>query len=374
MKLRFRILFIGLFIGMIGFATIPAKAQLGDVGQILQSSTDDANALAKAYLQPFGTGFGAALNTGWTNTAKPHKKLGFDLTISSGLAIVPGGDKSFDIQNLNLQQVKVASGGDIAQTINGKDITGPTLDVYADPDGPGGVSEQKVFDFNMPKGTDFGYVPSPMIKAGVGLIKDTELMFRYMPETKIGDFGSFNLFGVGAKHGLNQWLPGGGMLPVNLSLMFGYTNMEVGSGFDVTAEDLIEGRQDIKNTYPTSTWDGQKITMNTDAWSINALVGKTLPMISIYGGIGYEASTFNAKTPGSYPTVEGNPDYINDPNNNKKFIIKAVEEPLDISIEGDNGFRALAGFRFRFAIFHISGSYTLSNYSSYNVGFGISFR
>ncbi|WP_138429392.1 DUF6588 family protein [Fodinibius saliphilus] len=374
MKLRYRTLLLGLFIGILGFSTLPANAQIGDVGQILQSGKADANTLARAYLQPFGSGFGAALNTGWTNTAKPHKKFGFDLTISSGLAIVPGADKTFDVQSLNLQQLEIESGGNIAQTINGKDIAGPTLAAYADPDGPGGISEQKIFDFQMPKGTDFGYVPSPMIKAGVGLIKDTELMFRYMPKTTIGDFGSFNLFGVGAKHGINQWLPGGNLLPVNLSLMFGYTNMEVGSGFDVTAQDVIEDPQNTENPYSASQWDGQKITMNTDAWSINALVGKTLPMISIYGGIGYEASTFNIKTPGSYPTVVPNPDYSNDPNNNEPFIVDAVDEPLDISIDGDNGFRALAGFRFRFAVFHISGSYTLSNYSSYNVGFGISFR
>lgn len=372
MKLRHRLTIFLLSLGIIGFISTPAQAQLGDVGEILQSGKADANALTRAYLQPFGSGFGAALNTGWTNTAKPHQTLGFDLTISSGLAIVPDADKTFDVRQLGLQELEVESSSSISQTINGSSEPGPTLAAYADPDGAGGFSEQKIFEFTMPEGTGFGYVPAPMIKAGIGVVKDTEVMFRYTPEVQISDFGSFKLFGVGAKHGINQWLPGGNLLPVDLSVMFGYTNMEVGSGFEITAQDVIEDPQNTENPYPASTWEGQEIALQTDAWSINALIGKTFPVVSIYGGVGYEASTVNISTPGSYPTVIPNQDYPN--NSNDPFIVNAVEKPIDIAIDGDNGFRGLAGFRLRFAIFHISGSYTLSNYSSYNLGVGISFR
>lgn len=370
MKLRYRLTLLLLSFGVIGFISTPSHAQIGDVGSILQSGKADANTLARSYLKPFGSGFGAALNTGWTNTAKPHKKLGFDLTISSGLAIVPDADKSFDVRDLNFQQLELEGNQPISQTINGSDASGSTLAAYTTING----NEEKLFEFTMPEGSGFGYVPAPMIKAGVGIVKDTELMLRYMPKTQVSDFGSFNLFGVGAKHGINQWLPGGNLLPVDLSVMFGYTNMDVSSDFDITPADVVEDPNNTEDPYAASTWEGQEISMNTDAWSINALVGKTLPVISIYGGIGYEASTFSMTTPGSYPTVVPNEDYQTDPNNNEPLIVDAVEEPLDVSIEGDNGFRALAGFRMRFAIFHISGSYTLSNYSSYNLGIGISFR
>lgn len=115
--------------------------------------------------------------------------------------------------------------------------------------------------------------------------------------------------------------------------------------------------------------------MNTDAWTINALVGKSLPVISVYAGVGYETSTLNVTTPGSYPTVIPNDAFDpQNPDQEEPFIVDAVDEPIDLSIDGDNGFRTLAGFRMRFAIFHVSGSYTLSNYSSYNLGVGISFR
>lgn len=372
MKLRYRVLTIIFLCGLFAFNSMPAQAQVGDIGDILQSGREDANTLARAYLEPFGSGFGASLNTGWTNTASPHSKFGFDVTVSSGLAIVPDAAKSFNVNDLTLQKLELEGSDPVSPTINGVDETGASLAYYEEVNG----NREKILDFNMPEGSGFGYVPAPMIKAGVGLIKDTELMVRYTPETEIGDFGSFNLFGVGAKHGINQWLPGGKMLPVNLSVMFGYTNMEIGSDLDLPAEDVIENQSDTYNEYDPSKWDGQAVAMNTDAWTINALVGKSLPIISVYAGVGYEASTFNIQTPGSYPTVVPNENY--DPNNSdeetRPLKVDAVDEPIDISIEGDNGFRALAGFRFRAAIFHVSGSYTLSNYSSYNLGVGISFR
>lgn len=372
MKLRYRLFISVLCIAFMAISTTPAVAQVGDIGNLLQSGREDANKLAQAYLEPFGSGFGASLNTGWTNTASPHGKLGFDVTISAGLAIVPSEAQTFDVTQLGLEKLQPETNTNvITPTINGPDVTGTTMVAYEEIAG----NQEKLVEFDMPNGSGFEYVPAPMIKAGVGLIKDTELMLRYTPETEIGDFGSFNLFGVGAKHGLNQWMPGGKLLPVNLSLMFGYTNMEVGSDLNLPASDVIQDPNNTENPYNDTQWDGQAVALNTDAWTVNVLAGKKLPIISVYAGVGYEASTFNISTPGSYPTIIPNEDFDqNNPNAEEPLIVDAVDEPIDVSIEGDNGFRALAGFRFRVLIFHISGSYTLSNYSSYNVGVGVSFR
>lgn len=375
MNIRYRVITLILLFGFLGLETTTSYAQVGDVGSILQSGRQDANTLAKAYLKPFGSGFGASLNTGWTNTASPHSTLGFDLTVSSGLAIVPDGAKSFDVSELDLQRIQLKGNDPISPTINGDSEQGALLAAYADPDGPGGMGVQEIMEFNMPEGSGFGYVPAPMVKGAVGIVKDTEIMFRYMPEYDVGDFGSFSLYGFGAKHGINQWLPGGNLLPVNLSVMFGYTSMEVGSGLDVTASDVMQDPDNTENPYNASQWEGQEVGLNTDAWTINALVGKSLPIVSVYAGVGYEASTLNISTPGSYPTIIPNDAYDpQNPNEEEPLIVDAIDEPIDIAIKGDNGFRALAGLRLKFAVFHITGSYTLSNYSSYNLGVGVSFR
>ncbi|MFH5886139.1 DUF6588 family protein [Halalkalibaculum sp. DA3122] len=362
-----------LLFALLSIISVPSFAQIEDVGTILQSGKEDANTLVKSYLKPFGSGFGAGLNTGWTNTAKTHNTLGFDLTVSSGLAIVPDTDLSFDVNDLNLQQLEVKSTSSVAPTINGPEQPGATLAAYEDVDGNG--VEEELFSFDMPQGTGFEYVPAPMIKAGVGLIKNTDVMVRFVPEYDIPEVGgSFKLFGVGVKHDVKQWLPGGNLIPVDISVMYGYTTMDLNSELELLPEDVIQDQNNTENPYAASTWQGQNAALTSDAWTINALVGKTLPVISVYGGVGYEASTLSIKTAGSYPTVVPNTAYQDDPNNNEPMIVEAVDEPIDVEIDGKNGFRALAGFRLRFAIFHISGSYTLANYSSYNLGVGISFR
>ncbi|TYP95051.1 hypothetical protein LX73_0346 [Fodinibius salinus] len=362
---------------VLGFSANTAKAQLGDVSQILQSGINDANILVEEYLKPFGNGSGAGLNTGWTNTAKTHSKFGFDITLSSGLAVVPGADKTFDVTQIGLQELELQNAGanPIAQTISGSDASGPTLASFDDVDSDG--IQEELFNFDLPGGTGFGYVPAPELKAGLGLIKDTEIMLRYIPEFEVQDYGSFKQFGFGVKHGLNQWLPGGNRIPVDLSIMVGYTKQNVFSGFRITGEDVVGGRNNVKNPYTpqSSTWDGQKVDVDTKAFTANALVGKTLPFISVYGGIGLESSTVSISTPGSYPTVGANPNFQpSNPTAAEPLRVETLDEPIDIELDGSNSFHALAGFRIKLSVIHISGSYKLADYSTFNLGAGISFR
>ncbi len=371
MKLRYKLLTVGFLLGFLGIQTTASYAQMGDVGRILQSSADDANILVQEYLKPFGSGFGASLNSGWTNTARPHKKFGFDLTVSTGLATVPTADKTFDITQIGLQELEVENGPSTLQTINGnRDAQTTTLAAYETING----NEEKLFEFDMPKGTGFGYVPAPEIKGAIGLIKDTEIMFRYVPQVEIGNYGTFDQFGFGAKHGINQWLPGGNLLPVDLSLMAGYTKQTVSAGFSLTGEDIRDPQTTEPYDGPSDTWDGQEIRIQTNAYTVNALVGKTLPVISVYGGVGYEASTMAIATPGNYPTIGENPDFNGGSSGEKPLIVKTMPSPIDVEIEGKNGFHALAGFRLKFAVIHLTASYKLANYSTFNAGLGISFR
>jgi hypothetical protein len=361
-------------VGFLGLTASSSFAQIGDVGRILQSSAEDANILVKQYLKPFGSGFGAGLNSGWTNTARPHKKFGFDLTVSSGLAVVPSSDKSFQFDPSDYQQLELTSGPSTLQTINGKsDVQASTIAAFGDDYNQDGQPD-KLFEFNMPKGTGFGYVPAPEIKGAVGLIKDTELMLRFVPKIKIGDYGKFDQFGFGVKHGINQWLPGGSAIPIDLSIMAGYTKQTVSSDFRITDDDVLtpetRNRTEIPSNINSSTWDGQQVKIETNAFTVNALVGKTLPFISFYGGVGFESSTMTIATPGQYPTIEEKAN----PTPQEPFILRTLDRPVDVEIDGENGFHGLAGFRLKLAFFHISGSYKLANYSTFNAGIGFSFR
>lgn len=354
------------------FSTInTANAQFGDTGEILRSGASDANILLREYLRPLGSGFGADLNSGWVNSGRPYKTLGFDLRVNVAVSIVPTGDRAFLIDDFNFENIERVGGPAESQTAFGEDISGSEVGVFGT--NPITGLREEITRFTMPEGIGYPYVPAPMIQATVGVIKDTDISLRFTPSIEIDDF-SLNLFGIGVRHGLNQWLPGGRVLPVDLSVQAGYTKLTSNYGFDLQPEQ----GQDIYNPFSgnPSLWDGQKIDFEATGFTGNLIVGKTLPIISVYGGVGFQTSNVTILSPGSYPITSFNPNYnpTSSTEETREKIIERLDDPINISYDGDNSVHALAGFRIRLAILTISGSYTLSNYSTANVGVGISFR
>jgi hypothetical protein len=347
------------------------QAQFSDSGDILRAGASDGNLLLQEYLKPFANGFGADLNSGWVNTARPYRTLGFDLRVSAGVALVPGSDRSFDVDQINFQNLERVGGPAEAQTAFGEDITGPEMGVFGT--NPFTGQREEITRFTMPEGAGYPYVPAPMVQATVGIIKDTDVSLRYMPTVTIEDINT-SLFGFGVKHGLNQWIPGGAVLPVDLSVQFGYTKLSSDYGFDVDPEQ----GNDIYNPFAgnESQWDGQQIELEASGFTGNLLVGKNFPFIALFGGVGFQTSDLTLVSLGSYPVTSFNPNYdpINQSEETREKIIERLDEPIDLEFEGANSVHALAGFRVRLGFIAISGSYTLSEYPVANVGVGLSFR
>ncbi|MFT5953341.1 MAG: hypothetical protein ACI8QD_000177, partial [Cyclobacteriaceae bacterium] len=61
----------------------------------LEAGVEDANTMLGNYLEPAFIGLGYGLNSGWYNTGKPHKLLGFDITTGVSLATVPTDARFF---------------------------------------------------------------------------------------------------------------------------------------------------------------------------------------------------------------------------------------------------------------------------------------
>lgn len=344
-----------------GFSNV-TLAQLSNIGQLIQAGKQDANTLAEAYLNPLGRGFGAGLNSGWIMSPVPHKKLGFDISARIGLAMVPSNDQTFDVNALNLSNLHYQNGPQNSPTFSGPKESGATFTVQQQLNG----QTYNIGNITLPKGTGFHFVPTPMLQAGIGLIAHTQITIRYLPKTNLKKYGNYQLFGVGIQHGLNQYLPGGKLLPVKLSIMAGYTDFKA-SG-NLTVNPMVDGN--TTDSYPSSTWDGQQVKTETKAFTVNALVGKNLPIIAVYAGVGYESSKMSTSTPGSYPLTVPDP---TSSNVNHKKVVK-IDTPVDIKIKGANSFRALVGFKLKLTIFYISGTYTISKYTMANVGFGLNFR
>ncbi len=242
-----------------------------------------------------------------------------------------------------------------------------------------GIGDIPFTSFNLPKGTGFAYTPMPMVQLGIGLVKETELNFRYSPDIEWGNGSKMGLWGIGLKHSLKQWIPAVNKLPLfDLTLQGGYTKLKSTTALDFQPsayEDMgIIKSGDIVFDIP-GFYDNQEMLFDVSNITANIIVSGDFKIICIYGGVGISSSTSTLQLNGNYPfpeLVDNSSGQVNITDSN------ALTDPIDISIKSTDGSatkpRFNAGFRLKFAVVTINFDYTYANYSVASAGLGISFR
>lgn len=237
----------------------PALSQNNRVENFIKTGSADAEALAMAYLRPYPTGIGGALNTGWFNSASTQKPLGVNLQIRGALAIVPMSDRTFNVEELNLEKAELVDGEPIfSPTGAGNDQKGPWIIVRD--------NGRQVARFNLPQGSDFSYVPAPIVQVSAGLIKNTDVTVRFIPEVETGDYVDFNMKGIGVKHFVSQWIGKGKLLPVDVSIFAGYNHLDLTAKFNMKPPEPD----------PTTNYDNQRVYIDFNTFAAKLLVGKSL--------------------------------------------------------------------------------------------------
>jgi len=120
-----------------------------NVVEFLKGGKADANALAKAYLNPYALALGDGLNNGWYNSAKTHKLFGLDFSISVSAIQIPKNATTFDLTTLGLTKLTLEDPSKpIAPTVAGEDVEGPRLLVKE--------NGKTIASFNTPPGASDG--------------------------------------------------------------------------------------------------------------------------------------------------------------------------------------------------------------------------
>lgn len=295
-------------------------------------NSDDAEAFLSAYFSPFSNSIGAGLNSGWYNTAKPHKLAGFDVSLTINMITLSDEQKSFNPNDI----ANFSSSDNSTPTILGEGM-GAEIDY---------TGSNFSSTFTMPEqNISLTSVPIPTLNAGIGLVKGTELNIRYIPayDYDIGFIGegSIELYGAGVKHDLLQWIPIVNKLPFDLSFQAALSRFK--TSFEVESQSV---KQDV--------------SLNIDATTYNLILSKKFALITAYGSMGYNSvkTSFNSNTNfqlGSTNVIEFN-------------------VPLDMEFESQSVFQAAAGVRLQFAIFTVYANQTFSDYPMTSAGIGISFR
>ena len=330
------------------FIVLTSKAQ-DNFDEFIESGSADASAIYESYGTPLLSGLNWAFSRGWYNTAKAHKPLGFDFSLNVSLAFVPGKDEFYDASDVvSKWNANAVTRGTPATQFAGSATKYPTMV------GPNDQSQAPVMEIwnpvldqyesiTGPVGFDYtndiipAVVPVAMPQFGIGLVKNTDLKFRFLPNIGGSDV-KVKMFGVGLMHDIKQWIPGNSVIPIDISVMVAYSNMSL----DVLN---IEDPQD----------DG---FFDLTSWSYQLLVSKELHIITFYGGFGYMTSTNKIDIVGEYEVIASN---------------LPIRDPVSLETT-DSGFNASLGFRIKLAVLTIHADYSIQEYSTFNAGLGISLR
>lgn len=338
--------------------TFNARAQSdGGISDLFKGSPGDVNKLMNAYATPLFKGFGNSLNGGWTNTAKTQHLLGFSVRISATASIIPGKDKTFDINSLGLANIKPTDPNQTIAPTFGGDKNMSTGITYTDK--VTGAS----YNTTLPKGVT-QYIPAPQIQVTVGLIKHTDLTIRYIPTVKItDDVGKVGMIGFGLKHDIIQdFAPKGKDFPFDLAVAVGYTRLNYTKSLNVQPQSgsvVTAGNTDFSN---------QRLEGHFNGVNASVIFSKKLLFFTPFVSVGYQTSSTDVALKGNYPFVTGVTPVTNKPS------YTSYADPISIkgSAVGLSGTRADVGFQLSLAFFKLYASYGVSStsYNSFNAGIG----
>lgn len=331
--------------GMLAFTATTTTYAQDDIDKLIRESAADGEKLVGGYIGPAMKSFALGLNSGWYNTAKTHKLIGIDLTITVSAMRIPNKEMFYNVKDLQLESVTLDKGA------TGHPDEAPTII------GPGEAPTYRINrtgdTFEGPEGLDLkgeigkNWVPTPMVHLGIGLPKGTDLKLRFMPKIDLGDDGSANMFGIGVMHDIKQYLPGFKVIPFDLSAFVGYTHLKLQYAYVP---------DDIMTENPSA-----EMVMN--ATTIQGVISKKFSVLTLYGGLGYNIVKSSIGVKGKW-----------DLNDNGTYETNFREiNPINIDFK-TSGPRVTAGFRLKLAVITLHADYTLQKYNALTVGFGINVR
>ena len=284
---------------------------------------------AQAYLTPAVNAFGVDLNSGLFHTASVGGALPFGLNLYIGVqvggAFISSSDKTFNLAYPD--SVSNPLGGWIPATdsvINAPTIFGSKQKGVIETYTPLGLAQIDSTIGGLIK-TSIAPVPIPQI--GLGSLFGTDVMVRWLPKIKFGDYGSLQLFGWALRHSISQYIP---LIPVDVAVQIGFQNFEIK---DTSGNNLLK----------------------TSTFAANVEVSKTFAILTLYGGFQIESSKTDVNYTYTYTLADQAQESI----------------PISFSVTGKNKSRALLGLDLNLGGLTINADYSIGAVNAATAGIGI---
>lgn len=334
----------------------------------LAAGTSDANKLLEAYFSPYGKAFGQCMNEGWFQTAKVHKMGGFDLSLTTSIALIPESDQTYDVNSLGLEKI---------QLFNTTVTNAPTIAGYSSPlpmlvyneNVPGIAQAVQVASFSAPPGTGYAAFALPGLKASLGLPLGFELLGSYFPEQNVAGDLNLTTYGFGLKHDLKQYMPFLKRLPVwHLAVMAAYSqfNANLGLNMPLYGDPIVTATQDFST---------QQLVLDNSSFTSRLILSVNLPVISIFTFGGFSSYKTGLRFEGNYPitnveTDSASPDF-------GSLVVRPEDvlvDPVDLEFNSELNAVFGVGARVKLGFVGFFANYTYSEYQLFTGGISFIFR
>lgn len=325
-------------------ASMTTQAQ--DLNDIFISGLEDAERFANDYTAPAAEALMFNLANGWYNSGQAKKLGGFEISIVGNTSFFKNMDNKtgFILDPSQYENLRFRDGDPLApRRVSSAlgDIEG--VFVVVD-DGSGLFNEE----FELPSGLlseGINFVPTGFLQASVGLIKGTEIKARFVPKISIEDEGELGLFGVGIQHDFTSHLPADKVLPIAISGVIGYTN--VNFNYEFTESSGVTGSD-------------QRVESDFGIWTFSAVASTKLPVINFYGGLNYISGKAENSILGQYTVQEGPfQTTYTDP-----FVLETKVNAVSANI----------GTKLKLGFFRINVDYNISEFSTLTAAVNFGFR
>jgi hypothetical protein len=334
-----------------------------DFGQIVAASLPDANKYATEYMRPFGEAQIYNQSRGWFSTAKVHKRLGFDISISGQFAIISSGKENFTFRNADYSTLKLSGtlatsatlptfmGGttnqelEVNTTANGQNVKAKFTAIS----GIGDELKQNISFLPLA-------APLPVVQVGLGLFKHTEVKVRYFPKSNFNDV-EIGVMGIAVQHEFSNYLPFIKKVPfLHLSALAGYTTTTA------TYKPEFGSGSPVQNPNKNALAD-YKIS----ALTVQGIASVKLAFFEIYTSVGYMSGKSTLGFKGDY-----NITYQNQlPATGSQTV--TVTDPINITYKV-SGISNTWGARLNIFFLKIFADYTFAEYNGASAGIAFSFR
>jgi hypothetical protein len=310
---------------------------------VTSGGTANVQYLVGGYIAPLAEDLGGLINSGWYSTAENHKRFGFDLSVNMSTIFIEDQSKFFQIDNTQLTGIGylgTVTGNQPMATAYGPESEVPTFTYNGLPNAPGGFNGPG--GGNVSKDIPIGSMAIPTIQGGLGLFANTDLRFRFTPATTINGT-EVKAWGVGVLHDIKQHIAGIKELPFSLSLLLAYSNMTVTTDLGGLYE----------TTAGSGSYAGQQGLGETTAFNAQVLISKQIPVLTFYGGLGYNSSTTTYSIKGDYYVDHA---YLA---RSTPLLVSPVslKDPYKQEFTA-SGFRFTGGIRFKFGPIFLNTDYT----------------